>query len=85
MPISDELILCPKCHWQPDGGAYWECECTNVWDTFSSFGKCPKCGKIHRYTQCIACKRTSPHHDWYVDPPVKLPSVSDAQEQTPQG
>jgi hypothetical protein len=76
MTASTQLILCPKCAWKPDGGAYWRCQCGNVWDTFSSFGKCTKCDKVHLTTQCIACGEVSPHHDWYVDP-IEIPSVSE--------
>jgi hypothetical protein len=63
----EEKILCPKCEWEPDGYPYWMCHCGYVWNTFDTYGKCPKCGYIHRNTQCIECGKTSPHPDWYVD------------------
>ena len=74
MPVSNQLILCPACSWKPDGGAYWRCSCGNVWDTFSTYGKCPECSKVHLNTECIACQKTSPHHDWYVEP-IDLPET----------
>ena len=66
----DELkIRCPKCNWEPDGKPYWQCTCGNVWDTFSTGGRCPSCTKVWKETQCIldagGCNKMSPHLDWY--------------------
>ncbi|MCB9299080.1 MAG: hypothetical protein H6566_00445 [Lewinellaceae bacterium] len=62
-------ITCPKCAWEPDGGAYWGCTCGHIWNTFETAGRCPACGKQWKDTQCIAwrggCNRMSPHIDWY--------------------
>ncbi|MCP3927703.1 MAG: hypothetical protein GY705_01215 [Bacteroidetes bacterium] len=62
-------IECPKCGWEPDGGAYWGCICGNVWNTFDTAGRCPSCGKQYKNTQCISyrggCNLFSPHMDWY--------------------
>jgi hypothetical protein len=62
-------ICCPKCNWEPDGHAYWMCSCKHVWDTFSTGGRCPKCGKVWEDTQCVStaggCGKWSPHLDWY--------------------
>ena len=70
-------ISCPKCNWNPDGGAYWVCDCNFVWNTFSTFGKCPNCSKIHKNTQCpsgdcLGCGKWSDHLDWYKDLDRKL-------------
>lgn len=64
-------IKCPKCEWKPDGGAYWHCECGNQWNTFATTGRCPKCKKMWKDTQCPGpeapggCGKWSPHIDWY--------------------
>ncbi len=53
-------IACPKCEWKPDGGAYWQCSCGNVWNTFDTAGRCPNCPKHHG-----GCGKWSKHLDWY--------------------
>jgi RNA polymerase subunit RPABC4/transcription elongation factor Spt4 len=62
-------IKCPKCSWKPTGEALWVCEskCNQVWDTFSTFGTCPKCSKRWEKTRCPACSSWSLHEDWYGD------------------
>jgi hypothetical protein len=66
---SEVKIECPKCAWEPDGGAYWQCTCGHIWDTFSTAARCPVCAKQWEYTQCIphrgGCVAMSPHLDWY--------------------
>lgn len=64
---KEEKIMCPKCEWEPDGGAHWMCHCSYVWNTFATYGKCPKCSKVHKQTQCPKCHQQSPHEDWYID------------------
>ncbi len=66
----EEKIACPKCDWEPDGGAYWGCStCGHVWDTFATAARCPSCGRQYHQTQCIGyaggCNQSSPHIDWY--------------------
>lgn len=63
-------IECPKCGWEPDGGAYWTCTtCGHSWNTFDTCARCPKCSTQYEYTQCIAfrggCPEFSLHEDWY--------------------
>jgi hypothetical protein len=62
-------IRCPKCKWEPDGKAHWQCSCGIMWDTFSTGARCPNCGKIWDKTQCVihsgGCDKWSPHLDWY--------------------
>lgn len=66
-------IQCPKCKWKPDGGAYWECSCGHVWNTFETAGRCPKCNTRWEDTQCPGskpiygpgCGKFSKHIDWY--------------------
>ena len=69
MSLEDIHIRCPKCKWEPDGQPYWQCTCGTVWDTFSTGARCPGCGKVWEYTQCIehagGCNAYSPHLDWY--------------------
>lgn len=70
-------IRCPKCNWEPDGGAHWYCQCGHQWDTFSTAARCPGCGYQHEVTQCPdepgGCSAFSPHLDWYegLDEPVE--------------
>lgn len=66
---EDMHVACPQCGWQPDAEAYWQCHCSNVWDTFATFGVCPNCKHTHKQTQCPFCHRWSPHTDWYGDLP----------------
>ena len=68
--MDNIAIYCPKCHWEPDGKPYWRCTCGTHWDTFSTGGRCPGCGKVHERTQCAnpfmgGCHVWSPHLDWY--------------------
>ncbi len=67
--MKDIQIRCPKCSWEPDGKPYWACTCGTVWDTFSTGGRCPGCGKQWEDTQCVpyagGCGKWSPHLDWY--------------------
>jgi len=68
--MSDISIRCPKCKWKPDGLPYWACSCGHNWDTFSTAGRCPSCGKIWKNTRCVqpefgGCLAWSPHLDWY--------------------
>ncbi len=62
-------IACPKCSWQPDGGAHWQCSCGCSWDTFSTGGRCPECKFVWEDTQCPpypgGCMAWSKHEDWY--------------------
>lgn len=65
-------IACPKCKWEPDGGAYWVCDsCGTTWDTFSTAARCPGCKKQFELTSCIpfrgGCDIASPHLEWYLD------------------
>jgi hypothetical protein len=66
-------IECPACHWKPDGGSYWQCNCGHVWNTFETMAKCPACKKQWKVTQCPSesssgCGRFHPHEDWYIIP-----------------
>jgi hypothetical protein len=58
-------IYCPKCAWEPGPGDRWSCTCGCAWNTFTTFGKCPTCGREWNQTQCLSCARWSPHQDWY--------------------
>jgi hypothetical protein len=64
--MSEIIIRCPKCEWEPDGHPHWYCDkCRHVWNTFETGGKCPVCSYVHKETICIACHVISPHADWY--------------------
>jgi hypothetical protein len=58
-------IRCPKCRWSPTKHDRWACSCGHVWNTFDTAGRCPRCDKQWRDTQCMKCIRWSPHEDWY--------------------
>lgn len=69
-------IQCPLCAWQPRADSRWRCTpgepgsgCGTVWHTFWTAGCCPGCGHYWTMTQCLACKRASPHERWYHFPP----------------
>lgn len=68
--MSELKIACPKCDWEPDGGAYWSCSnCGFIWNTFETIARCPQCNHQHEYTSCIpfrgGCTAYEPHLDWY--------------------
>ena len=68
--MAEIKIECPKCSWEPDGGAYWACsECGHIWNTFETLARCPECGHQHERTACISwrggCNAYEPHLDWY--------------------
>lgn len=66
-------IACPRCDYEPRAEDRWTCACLTAWNTFDTAGRCPGCGRVWRETQCPACHRWSPHHDWYRDlPPVSV-------------
>ena len=62
-------IYCPHCHWQPDGGAHWVCQCGCHWNTFDTAAVCPQCRYRWRITYCPTapggCAKASLHVDWY--------------------
>jgi hypothetical protein len=71
--LENVKIECPNCHWEPDGGAYWQCTCGHVWDTFKTTAICPSCKKRWKVTQCPkfssnGCGEVFLHEDWYVIP-----------------
>lgn len=71
--LQNVKIECPNCRWEPDGGAYWQCTCGHVWDTFKTTAICPSCKKRWKVTQCPkfssdGCGEVHPHEDWYVIP-----------------
>lgn len=80
---NEELkIECPHCQWEPDGKPHWFCsKCSNNWDTFSTFAKCPACRYVHRYTQCIRCSVISEHYKWYKN--LDGPSVEELLKEEP--
>ncbi|WP_204376191.1 hypothetical protein [Hymenobacter coccineus] len=56
MPTDSSLaIYCPRCHWEPDGGAHWQCTCGCVWNTFETAAVCPRCQRRWRDTDCRRC------------------------------
>lgn len=68
--MQDVRIRCPKCDWEPDDSCIWMCTvCKTRWNTFTTKGCCPTCGKVYEETQCIrrkgGCDEMSPHLDWY--------------------
>ncbi len=68
--MRDLKIECPKCGWEPDGGAYWMCsQCQYMWNTFDTAAQCPQCHFQHEHTSCIpskgGCHAYEPHLDWY--------------------
>ena len=70
MPADSTIeIYCPHCHWEPDGGAHWQCNCGCVWDTFETAAVCPQCRRRWRYTDCPpapgGCGARALHIDWY--------------------
>ncbi len=62
-----EKIACPKCDWEPEIYDVWQCSCGYIWNTFITGGRCPSCGIIWKDTQCLSCRKWSPHIDWYRD------------------
>lgn len=65
--MANPEIYCPKCQWRPQPEDRWSCEpkCGTVWNTFWTRGMCPGCAKQWPVTQCLACRKISPHKEWY--------------------
>lgn len=68
--MKDLQIECPRCGWEPDGGAYWMCSaCGHQWNTFDTAARCPRCHVQYERTACIpwagGCHAYEPHVDWY--------------------
>jgi len=68
--MSQVIIRCPKCYWEPDKRSRWVCDvCNTRWHTFETGGICPGCGKAFEETACSkrkgGCGKMSPHKDWY--------------------
>ena len=63
--MSEIKIVCPKCEWEPAANDVWQCTCDHLWNTFETAAKCPACSKQWQDTQCHACRKYSPHIDWY--------------------
>lgn len=67
-------ISCPKCSWEPDGGAWWNCSCGTTWNSFDTVGVCPSCNRKWHMTQCPGpgfpggCGKWSKHDNWYIIP-----------------
>lgn len=64
---SGPHIRCPLCGWSPRKDDLWSCTCGHDWNTFDTGGVCPAC--LHQWTStcCPACRRWSPHSEWYAD------------------
>jgi hypothetical protein len=69
-------IRCPLCGWHPTPANRWTCVdtghpehfkggCGQVWNTFTTRGKCPGCSYQWRWTACLDCHGWSLHEDWY--------------------
>lgn len=67
LPPRRRRIRCPRCAWRPGRRDRWVCapHCGFVWNTFDTAGRCPGCGHQWTETKCLACRRWSPHLDWY--------------------
>ncbi len=77
-------IYCPKCHWVPQPFHLWVCvpECGCRWHTFDTCGVCPQCGKNWEVTACHACKKWSPHIDWYHEEVGGVSTTEQKPEET---
>jgi hypothetical protein len=64
---DDAKIRCPKCRWKPRPEDRWSCLCGCSWNTFDTYGCCPKCRAEWNETQCLSCKEWSLHAEWYSD------------------
>ena len=65
--MQEANIRCPKCEWKPLPDSTWGCDCGHAWNTFDTYGQCPRCRKVWKNTQCLTCAKWSPHADWYLD------------------
>lgn len=74
--MTEIRIRCPRCDWEPDAGAVWQCiNCGCVWNTFTTRAQCPDCSTRHKETACLklrgGCGKMSRHSEWYeyIEPP----------------
>jgi hypothetical protein len=68
--VREPEIFCPQCTWRPLGTSRWLCTpkmggCGTIWNTFWTGGVCPGCSYRWEITICLACRKFSPHRDWY--------------------
>jgi hypothetical protein len=80
-------IHCPHCAWEPRADSRWCCTsrepgsgCGTLWNTFWTAGCCPGCGHYWEMTQCLSCRRASPHTQWYHFPPPDEGHVGDREQ-----
>ncbi|WP_266170583.1 hypothetical protein [Dyella subtropica] len=78
--MSEPEIYCPLCTWRPAGSSRWRCSsmmggCDTVWNTFWTGGVCPGCSYRWEITICLACKKFSPHENWYHWPPRPIDEI----------
>lgn len=62
--MKKPIIKCPRCSYKPIKNDQWICDCGNIWNTFSTAGRC-KCGKQWEDTCCPSCGIWSKHLSWY--------------------
>jgi hypothetical protein len=80
-------IHCPHCAWEPRADSRWRCTsrepgsgCGTSWNTFWTAGCCPGCGHYWEMTQCLSCRRASPHTQWYHFPPPDEGHVGEREQ-----
>jgi Zn-dependent protease len=58
-------FACPRCKAAPPVGDFWRCACGQMFDTFATRGRCPRCGRTFQVTACNNCSQPGPHTAFY--------------------
>jgi Zn-dependent protease len=58
-------FACPQCKAPPPVGEFWRCACGQMFDTFATRGRCPRCARAFQFTACNSCNQMSPHPAFY--------------------
>jgi len=58
-------FACPSCKTAPPVGEYWKCgNCGQAFDTFQTWGVCPRCSARFATTRCTDCGQQNPVSEW---------------------
>jgi hypothetical protein len=66
--LDGENFCCPDCGWVPRLCDEWQCDCGNVWNTFTTSAECPQCERKWETSQCLQCGERFEIKKWRLNP-----------------